>query len=143
MARRPRRTHAATFKAQVAVAALRGDKTFAEIADKFEIHPNQLTAYKAQLLERSSEAFGKKADGTPAPNIEKMEAKIGRLTLENEFSRQWADQSGIAERKKMINRKHDLPLIQQCKALKIHRTTIYREPKPINEDQLDVMTLID
>jgi transposase-like protein len=85
MARRQRRTHSATFKAQVAVAALRGDKTIAEVAEKFEVHPNQVTAWKAQLLERSSEAFGEKADGTPAPNIEKMEAKIGRLTLENDF----------------------------------------------------------
>ena len=85
MASRPRRTYSATFKAQVAVAALRGDKTIAEIAEKFEVHPNQVTAWKAQLLERSSEAFGEKADGTPSPNNEKMEAKIGRLTLENDF----------------------------------------------------------
>jgi transposase len=85
MARRQRRTNSATFKAQVAVAALRGDKTIAEVAEKFEVHPNQVTAWKARLLERSSEAFGEKADGTPAPIIEKMEAKIGTLTLENEF----------------------------------------------------------
>jgi transposase-like protein len=63
MARRQRRTHSATFKAQVAVAALRGDKTIAEVAEKFEVHPNQVTAWKAQLIERSSEAFGEKADG--------------------------------------------------------------------------------
>ena len=43
----------------------------------------------------------------------------------------------------MINRKHNLPLVQPCKALKVHRTTIYREPKPINQDQLDLMKLID
>ena len=43
----------------------------------------------------------------------------------------------------MINRKHDLALLQQCKALKVHRTTIYREPKPVNQDQLDLMKLID
>jgi transposase len=85
MARRQRRTHSATFKAQVAVAAIRGDKTIVEIAEKFEVRPNQVTAWKAQFLERSSEAFGEKADGPPAPNIEKMEAKIGRLTLENDF----------------------------------------------------------
>jgi transposase len=85
IARRQRRTHSATFKAQVAVAALRGDKTIAEVAEKFGVHPNQVTAWKAQLLERSSETFGEKADGTPAPNIEKMEAKIGSLTLENDF----------------------------------------------------------
>jgi putative transposase len=43
----------------------------------------------------------------------------------------------------MINRKHDLALVQQCKALKLHRTTIYREAKPVNQDQLDLMKLID
>ncbi len=64
MARRPRRTHSAAFKDQVAVADLRGDKTIAEFAEKFEVHPNQVTAWKAQQLERSSEAFGEKADGT-------------------------------------------------------------------------------
>jgi len=56
------------FMTQVTVAALRGDKTIAEIAKKFEVHPNQVTAWKAQLLERSSEAFGEEADGTPAPS---------------------------------------------------------------------------
>jgi transposase len=70
MARRQRRTHSATFKAQVAVAALRGDKTVDELAEKIEVHPNQVAAWKAQLLERGSEAFGKKADGNPAPYIE-------------------------------------------------------------------------
>jgi transposase len=70
----------------VAVTALQGGKTIADIAEKFEVHPNQITTWKAQLLERSSsKAFGDKADGTPAPNIEKMEVKIGRLTLENDF----------------------------------------------------------
>ena len=100
MARRQRRTHSATFKAQVAVAALRGDKTIAEVAEKFEVHPNQVTAWKAQLLERSSEVFGEKADGTPAPNIEKMEAKIGRLTLENDFLESALVKAGLLSAKR-------------------------------------------
>ena len=69
MARRPRHIHSATFKAQVAVATLLGDKTIAEIAEKVEVLPNQVTAWNAKLLERSSEAVGEKADGAPAPNI--------------------------------------------------------------------------
>ena len=67
MARRQRPTYLATFKAQVAVAALQGDKTIAELAEKLEIHPNQIAPWKAQLLDHSSEVFGEKADGTPAP----------------------------------------------------------------------------
>jgi transposase len=85
VARRQRRTHSATFKGQVAVEALRGYKTVGELAEEFEDHPNQIATCKAQLLERSSEVFSEKADGPPAPNIEKMEAKIGSLTLENDF----------------------------------------------------------
>jgi transposase len=100
MARGPRRTHSATIKAQVAVPALRGDKTIAEIAEKFEVYPNQVTAWKAQLLERSSEAFGEKADGTPALNIEKMEAKIGRLTLENDFLESALIKAGLLSAKR-------------------------------------------
>ena len=67
MARPQRPARSETFKAEVAVAALRGDKTVAELAETFENHPNQITVWKAQLLERSSEAFDVKADGTPAP----------------------------------------------------------------------------
>ena len=84
----------------MAVAALRGDKTIAEVAEKFEVHPNQVNAWKAQLLERTSEAFGEKADGTPAPNIEKMEAKIGRLTLENDFLESALIKAGLLSAKR-------------------------------------------
>jgi transposase-like protein len=49
LARRQRRTHSATFKAQVADPAWRGGKTIAEIAEKFELHHNQVTSWKAQL----------------------------------------------------------------------------------------------
>jgi transposase len=49
--RRPRRNHTAAFKAKVALAALKGDKTLAELADKFDVHGNQITQWKTQLLE--------------------------------------------------------------------------------------------
>ncbi len=71
-----RHTYSATFKAQVAVAALRGDKTIAEIAEKFEVHPNHVAGWQAQLQECRSEAFGEKAYGTAAPYIDKMEENI-------------------------------------------------------------------
>ena len=49
MSRRPRRNHAPAFKAKVALAAIKGDRTVAELAEQFDVHPNQITSWKAQL----------------------------------------------------------------------------------------------
>jgi transposase len=58
MARRPRRNHAAAFKAKVALAALKGDKTLAELAEQFDVHPNQITDWKTRLAEGAAGVFG-------------------------------------------------------------------------------------
>ena len=83
--RRPRRNHSSTFKAKVALAALRGDKTIAELASQFDVHGNQITTWKNQLLEGSAEIFATKAEkaaDSQGPTVEQMQAKIGQLTLE-------------------------------------------------------------
>ena len=68
--RRPRRNHSAAFKAKVAVAAIKGDKTIVELAERFDVHPNQIAQWKTQLLERAAGVFEtageKSAEG---PNI--------------------------------------------------------------------------
>lgn len=82
--RRSRRTHNAVFKAQVALAALREDRTMAELCQKFELHPNQILEWKRQLLKRAAEVF----DGGTRPdpvNLAPLHAKIGQLALENDF----------------------------------------------------------
>ena len=54
MSRRPRRNHTPGFKAKVALAAIKGDRTLAQLAEQFDVHPNQITSWKAQLEERGS-----------------------------------------------------------------------------------------
>lgn len=85
--RRPRRNHTATFKAKVALAAVKGEMTLPEMAKRFDIHPNQITQWKTQLLERATEAFGGTSERTPPPTVDvkALQAKIGQLTMENDF----------------------------------------------------------
>ena len=87
MNRRPRRNHTPAFKAKVALAAIKGDRTLAQLAEHFDVHPNQITTWKAQLEGRASDIFGSgsTAPSTPAVDVKSLHAKIGELTLENDF----------------------------------------------------------
>ena len=88
MTKRVRRTHAPAFKAKVALAAIKGEKTLAELAQQFDVHPNQITAWKGQLVEAAAGLFGSAgaaADMTPAVDVKTLHAKIGELTLEVDF----------------------------------------------------------
>ena len=85
MARRQRRNHSSSFKAKVALAAIKGDKTIAELATQFEVHPNQITDWKRQLQENAAAVFGENREKEKEPDIQRMQAKIGQLALENDF----------------------------------------------------------
>ncbi len=88
MTKRTRRNHAPAFKAKVALAALKGEKTLAELAQIYDVHPNQITTWKAQLAEGAAGLFGgAPASGEPAPTVDlkSLRAEIGELTLENDF----------------------------------------------------------
>jgi transposase-like protein len=88
MRKRPRRNHTPAFKAKVALAAIRGEMTLAQLAEHFDVHPNQITTWKVQLQEGAADVFGSGGgNGTaqPAVDVKSLHAKIGALTLENDF----------------------------------------------------------
>ena len=88
MSRRARRNHTPAFKAKVALAAVKGDRTIAQLAEHFDVHPNQITAWKSQLEGNASEIFGPGGGppAAPAVDVKSLHAKIGELTLENGVS---------------------------------------------------------
>ncbi|MFP4896998.1 IS3 family transposase [Paraburkholderia sp. EG304] len=145
MAKRSRRSHSPAFKAKIALAALKGDKTLAELAQQYDVHPNQITDWKKQLQERVSEVFetGKSTTGEPPVDVTVLHAKIGQLTLENDFLKRSARQGGVAERKAMIDRAHALPIAQQARLVGIARSSVYYQPQPVNETELKLMRRID
>jgi transposase len=88
MARRTRRNHTPAFKAKVALAAIKGEKTLAELAQQYDVHANQITTWKAQLVDGAAEVFGSGAaarEAAPTVDLKTLHAKIGELTLANDF----------------------------------------------------------
>lgn len=91
-AKRQRRKLSAEFKAKVALAALRDDQTLAQLAHRYEVHANQITQWKKELVERAAEVFGSKAG--EAIDLAPLHAKIGKQALELDFFVSAFDKAG-------------------------------------------------
>lgn len=103
MSRRTRRHHAPAFKAKVALAAIKGEMTLAQLAEHFDVHPNQITQWKSQLQEAASGVFGPgggNRTSEPAVNVKALHAKIGELTLENDFLEGALSKAGLLSAKR-------------------------------------------
>ena len=88
MSRRPRRNHTPGFKAKVALAAIKGDRTLAQLAEQFDVHPNQITSWKAQLEEGAADVFGSgggNGGAQPAIDVKSLHAMCGRLRVGKSF----------------------------------------------------------
>ena len=84
--RRPRRNHSAAFKAKVALAAIEGNATLAELAQRFDVHPNQITEWRRQLVANAEDAFdGESERRGPPIDVKALHAKIGQQALELDF----------------------------------------------------------
>ena len=85
MSKRPRRNHAPAFKARVALDALKGEQTIVELSQRYQVHPNQITEWKKQLLEHAEDVFSKERKVDQGPSVKDLHAKIGQLSMENDF----------------------------------------------------------
>ena len=102
MQRRPRRNHTSAFKAKVALAAIKGDRTLAQLAELFDVYPNQITSWKAQLESGAADVFGPGSGSAAQPTIDvkSLHAKIGELTLENDFLEGALTKAGLLNAKR-------------------------------------------
>ena len=100
MSKRPRRNHSPIFKAKVALDAIRGDRTLAELAKFHDVHPNQITDWKNQLSERAAGVFKGESAAQPTIDLKELHAKIGQLALENDFLAGALDKAGMLSAKR-------------------------------------------
>lgn len=102
MSRRARRNHSAAFKAKVALGAVKGDRTLAQLAEQFDVHPNQITSWKAQLEGGAADVFGPGSGNAavPAIDVKSLHAKIGELTFENDFLEGALTKAGLLSAKR-------------------------------------------
>jgi len=132
--KRPRRNHSAKFKATVALAAIRGEKTLVELSEQYKVHPNQIGQWRMELLERAAEVFATAAEKRDAgPDVKTLHAKIGQLALENDFWPARARSHRRCERKTMIDAMHELPIVRQAHLLDLVRSTVYYQPQPTSD----------
>jgi len=85
MSKRPRRNHAPAFKAKVALEALKGEQTLVELSQRYQVHPSQITEWKKQLLAHAADVFAKDRKPEVGSSVRDLHAKIGQLSMENDF----------------------------------------------------------
>ena len=101
MSRRARRNHSPAFKSKVALAAIQGNQTLAELSKHYDVHPNQITQWKDQLLNGAASVFGSAArPSEPAVDVKALHAKIGALTLECDFLEGALTKAGLLSAKR-------------------------------------------
>ena len=124
--RRKRRNHSPQFKAKVALAALSEEQTLAQLAVRFDVHPNQITAWKRQLVQGAAGMFESGSDSAidGETAIRQLHAKIGELTMERDFLDRGLARWDSKLRRAMVDRDDRLSVTGQCELLGIARSTV-------------------
>ncbi|EJL6586538.1 IS3 family transposase [Vibrio cholerae] len=142
---RKRRNHSPEFKAKVALDAAKGDKTVAELAQKYNLHANQISTWKKELLENAAMIFATEnhSGKESSEEVDKLHAKIGQLTMENGFFGQSARSLDRAQRKSSLVKSTPLPIKRQCELLNIARSTAYYQHIGLSAEEITLRRMID
>ncbi|MEZ9292434.1 IS3 family transposase [Vibrio lentus] len=129
----------------MALAAAKGDKTVAELAQKYNLHANQISTWKKELLENAAMIFASESqlskDNTE--EVDKLHAKIGQLTMENDFLARGARSLDRAQRKLSLVKSTPLPIKRQCELFNIARSTAYYQPIGLSVEEIELRRIID
>ncbi|WP_375167469.1 IS3 family transposase [Bradyrhizobium sp. CCGUVB4N] len=146
--KKTRRTIDAALKAKIALEALREQSTVTDLAQRYQVHVNQIYALKKQLQDQAVRAFdaGAGRDGEAAHEleVEKLHAKIGQLTVERDFLARRSGKMSAPDRRGLLQRDHaGLSIRRQCQLLSVARSSVYRPPRPAKDNDLELMRRID
>ena len=127
------------------LSALKGEKTLAELAQQFDVHPNQITHGKAQLLEGAAGVFGQEKGeaGCAGGGLEGAAREDRRVDAGERFFSRRAHQGRHAERKAMIDRAHELPHRRAGEGFEHQPEPAYYKPRPVSAEDLAIMRRID
>lgn len=140
-----RSTYSGKFKSKVALAAIEGRKTIAELASEFSLHPNQISQWKSQLLARSEEIFSDKRKRDKEDNaqlIDELYKQIGQLKVELDWLKKNLGSSVRAKVQLIESAQESISVVRQCELLGISQSSYYYKPR-INEFDLELMAKID
>ena len=143
---RPRKRHSPDFKARVAVEAIRGLKTTAQLASEFQVHPVQISQWKRQALDRLPEAFGREASSGQRSEAEltaPLFEEIGRLKMELDWLKKSLPRSREAKAMLIEPRHPQLSVARQCALLDLPRSSCYFAPAGESAENLALMRRID